>query len=189
MKVKIEVSARHVHLSKEDMEVLFGKDYELTVNKNLSQPGQYACKERVNIIGNKGKIENVAVLGPCRKNTQVEISLTDSIKLGIKAIIRESGDLSDTPGCIIQGPKGEVKLKQGVIVAKRHIHMTPDDAKILDLTDGMICKVKIEEGCRKLILDDVVIRINDNFSLAMHVDTDEANAFGYISNMVGKLIK
>lgn len=189
MKIKIEVSARHVHLSQKDMEILFGKNYKLNISKNLSQPGQYACIERVNIIGTKGEIKNVAVLGPCREKTQVEISLTDSIKLGIKGVIRESGELDDTPGCIIQGPVGEVNLTHGVIVAKRHIHMTQKDAELLNLNDGMTCKVKIADGCRKLILDDVVVRINDKFSLAMHVDTDEANAFGYIKDMFGELLK
>lgn len=189
MKIKIEVSARHVHLSKKDMEILFGKNYKLNTSKNLSQPGQYACTERVNIIGDKGKIENVAVLGPCREKTQVEVSLTDTIKLGINGIIRESGNLENTPGCIIQGPEGKVNLTQGVIVAKRHIHMTQKDAEPLNLSDGMICKVKIEEGCRKLILDDVVIRVNDKFSLAMHVDTDEANAFAYTKETFGELLK
>lgn len=189
MKIKIEVSARHVHLSQNDMEILFGKNYRLNISKNLSQPGQYACVERVNIIGDKAEIKNVAVLGPCREKTQVEISLTDAIKLGIRGVIRESGNLENTPGCVIQGPAGKVNLTQGVIVAKRHIHMTPKDAEPYNLNDGMICKIKIEEGCRKLILDDVVIRISDKFSLAMHVDTDEANAFGYTKNMFGELIK
>ena len=187
MDIKIEVSARHVHLSEKDMILLFGNE-KLYKVKDLSQPGQFVYNKRVTVVGGKGKIENVAILGPCRNNTQVEISLTDSIKLGIKPVIRESGDLEGSSGCKIIGDFGEVNLNEGVIVAKRHIHMNPKDAQILNVRNGEIRKVKIKSKNRSLIFDDVVMRVDDNFSLAMHVDTDEANAFGYTAYEVGKML-
>ncbi len=136
MRVPIETSARHVHLSQEDFEILFGKGRELTVKTMLSQPGQFACEERVAVKGSSGCFERVSVLGPFRSRTQVEISLSDARKLGVEGMIRQSGDTKDTPGCTLVGPKGEIRIDQGVIAAKRHIHMTPKDAQELNVKDG-----------------------------------------------------
>jgi acetate kinase len=171
----LEVSAHHIHLSQDHVEALFGKGQQLTWQGDLSQPGQFACKEQLNIIGPKGKIENVRVLGPTRKETQVEISMTEQFKLGIHPPIRESGDLKGTPGCTLEGPAGSVNIEQGVICALRHIHMTPTDALRYGLKDKSIVKVRVS-GDRELIFGDVLIRVNPNYALAMHIDTDEANA-------------
>ena len=135
MKFMVETSARHVHLSQEDLETLFGKGYELTVKKMLSQPGQFASNEKVVVVGERGE-KAMSVLGPVRKESQVEVSLTDARSLGLKALVRESGDLEGTAGCVLKGPKGEVKLEKGVIAAKRHIHMTPEDAKNFGVENG-----------------------------------------------------
>jgi putative phosphotransacetylase len=174
--IVVGVSNRHVHLSREDVEILFGKDYQLTPIKDLGQPGQFACKETVIIVGPKGAIENVRVLGPERKETQVEISLTDAFKLGIMPPVRDSGDLEGTPGIVIVGPKGSVIKEKGVIVAKRHIHMHTTDAEKFGVKDKDIVKVIVEKGDRRLIFDDVLIRVSEKFALEFHVDTDEANA-------------
>ncbi len=170
------VSNRHVHLSKEDVEILFGKDYQLTPIKDLGQPGQFACKETVIIAGPKGAIEGVRVLGPERKETQVEISLTDAFKLGVMPPVRDSGDLEGTPGITIIGPNGTVVKSKGVIIAKRHIHMHTSDAERFGVKDKDIVKVIVEKGDRRLIFDDVLIRVSEKFALEFHVDTDEANA-------------
>ncbi|PLV59112.1 phosphate propanoyltransferase [Thermotoga sp. KOL6] len=172
----VGVSNRHVHLSKEDLEALFGKGYELTPIKDLRQPGQYAAKETVTIVGPKGAIENVRVLGPVRKETQVEISRTDAFRLGIRPPVRDSGDLEGTPGIVIIGPNGILVKEKGVILAKRHIHMHPKDAEHFGVKDKDIVKVIVENGDRKLIFDDVLIRVREDFVLEFHVDTDEANA-------------
>lgn len=174
--IVVGVSNRHVHLSREDVEILFGKDYQLTPIKELGQPGQFACQETVTIVGPKGSIENVRVLGPERKETQVEISLTDAYKLGLNPPVRDSGDLEGTPGITIIGPKGQVTKDRGVIIAKRHIHMHTSDAEKFGVKDKDIVKVIVEKGDRKLIFDDVLIRVSDKFALEFHVDTDEANA-------------
>lgn len=174
--IVVGVSNRHVHLSREDVEILFGKDYQLTPIKDLGQPGQFACQETVTIVGPKGSIENVRVLGPERKETQVEISLTDAYKLGLNPPVRDSGDLEGTPGITIIGPKGQVTKDRGVIIAKRHIHMHTSDAEKFGVKDKDIVKVIVEKGDRKLIFDDVLVRVSDKFALEFHVDTDEANA-------------
>ena len=174
--IMVETSARHVHVSQADLEILFGKGAELTKKKDLSQPGQYACEERVDIVGPKRAISGVSILGPVRPATQAEISLTDARSIGIMPPIRESGDLAGSPGCKLVGPKGEVQLKEGLIAAKRHIHMEPSEAEILGVSDKEIVKVKIDSDVRRLIFDDVVVRVNPNFRLAMHIDTDESNA-------------
>lgn len=173
-KIPVGVSARHVHVSREDLDVLYGKDYELTVMKDLSQPGQYAAKESVELVTEKDTMK-VRILGPVRKQTQIELALTDAVKLGIKPPVRDSGDLKDSPGLTIKGPKGEVKLGEGVIAACRHIHMTSADAKELNLKDKDIVKVQCG-GERGLIFDNVLVRVNDSYSLEMHIDTDEGNA-------------
>ena len=172
--VIIETSARHVHLSREHVEILFGAGYTLTKKKDLSQPGQFACEEKVEVIGEKGSLK-ASILGPERPASQVEISLTDARSIGVKAPIRESGDVAGTGACTIKGPCGQVTLTEGVIAAKRHIHLTPADAEAFGVSDKQIVKVKTN-GARPLIFDDVVVRVNPNFAAAMHIDTDESNA-------------
>lgn len=188
MKILVETSARHIHLSQQDFEILFGKNTKLTIRKNLSQPGQFACNERVTIIGPKNEIQNVSILGPLRAQTQVEISLTDARKLGLNVPIRESGDLADSPGCTLVGPKGQLNISEGVIAAKRHIHIDPKAAENFSLQDGQNVKVKITSEHRSLIFDDVLVRVHENFSPAMHIDTDEANATGINSNVYGEIL-
>ena len=189
MKVLIETSARHVHLSEEDLETLFGKGTKLTVKKDLLQPGQFVCNERVTIVGPKRSIENVGIIGPVRSKSQVEISLTDARSLGLKAPVRLSGDIKDSGCCKLIGPVGEIDLKEGVIVAKRHIHMTEEDAKKLEIKNNDEVFVKIETSERSLIFDNVNIRVSDDFTLAMHIDTDEANAAGCSGEIYGQIIK
>ena len=172
----IETSARHVHLTKEHIEILFGQGHELTLKKDLSQPGQFACEERVTVVGPKKELAGVSVLGPARPASQVELSATDARSIGLGIAIRESGDIAGTPACKLVGPCGEVELAEGVIVAKRHIHMTPEDAEKLGVCDKQIVAVKAESAERSCIFEDVVVRVNKNFALAMHVDTDESNA-------------
>lgn len=173
--VPIEVSAHHIHLAKEHVEALFGPGHQLTWHANLSQPGQFACKEQLAIIGPKGRIERVRVLGPARKATQVEIAMTEQFKLGIHPPIRESGDIDGSPGCTLEGPAGKVDIDRGVICAMRHIHMTPADALRYGLRDKATVRVRVQ-GDREVVFGDVRIRVDPNFSLAMHIDTDEANA-------------
>ena len=189
MEVLIETSARHVHVTKEVLEVLFGKGAELTVKKMLSQPGQFASDQKVTVVGPKREQPNVSILGPCRKLNQVELSATDARNLGLDIVVRESGDIAGTPGCKLIGPCGEVELKEGVIVAKRHIHMTPEDAKKAGVKDKDIVSVKVPSNGRKLIFDDVVIRVREDFALAMHIDTDESNAAGCAGTVYGRIVK
>lgn len=186
--IPVEASGRHVHLSKEAVEILFGKDYELTPFKNLSQPGQYACKEKVTIIGPKGMIKNIAVLGPTRKETQVEISKTDAVIIGIDAPIRESGNIQGSKGITIATDKGELTIKEGVIVAKRHIHFCPEDAEFFGVKDKDIISVEVL-GERPLIFHDVVARVNKDYRTFMHIDYDEANACGYKKGTFAKLVR
>ena len=187
-KILVETSARHVHLSTEDLEKLFGKGATLTFKKDLSQPGQFACEERVTLVGPKKEIANVIILGPVRPHTQVELSYTDARTLGVDAPLRESGDLEGTPGIKIVGPAGEITVDSGVIVAKRHIHMTPADAEAYGVENGQIVSVKIESP-RTSVLGDVVIRVSEKFKLAMHIDTDESNAACAFGKCFGELIK
>ncbi len=186
--VLVEVSARHVHLSKTDLEILFGEGYELTFKKALSQPGQFAANERVKVIGPKRELPNVSILGPTRNATQVEISMTDARSIGIDAPIRESGNTAGSAGCKIVGPKGEIELKEGVIVAKRHIHVTPADAVKFGLKDREIVEVKITTPERTSVFGDVVIRVRDDFATAMHIDTDEGNAAGITKEQFGTIL-
>ncbi len=187
-KVLVETSARHVHLSAEHIEVLFGKGATLTHKKDLSQPGQFACEERVTVVGPKKSIPNVIILGPARKASQVEISFTDARTLGISAPVRESGDIAGTPGCKLVSALGEVDLTEGVIIAKRHIHMTPEDAQAMGVSDKEVVKVKIDSE-RTTEFDDVVVRVSPSFALAMHIDTDEANAACAFGVCNGEVIK
>ena len=178
--IPVGISNRHIHLSREDLETLFGKGYELTPIKDLSQPGQYACKETLTLIGPSMRpIENVRVLGPLRKSSQVEISMTDSFVLKVKPPVRESGKTQGSAPVTIIGPKGIVALKEGCIIANRHIHMSPADAQRFGVKDGDYINVDAFSGTRKTRWYDVQIRVNEQFRLEMHVDTDDANAVGF----------
>lgn len=188
--VVVEISARHIHLSQEHLDILFGEGYELTVKKMLSQPGQYACEERVKVVGTKGEFPAVSILGPVRKDTQVELSLTDARSIGVAAPVRESGDIDQSGSCILVGPKGEIEIAEGVIAAKRHIHATTKDAQEMGLENGEIVSVEIPtSNGRNLTFGDVVVRVSDSYALAMHIDTDEANAAGMAPNTMGTIIK
>ncbi|MFR1435593.1 MAG: phosphate propanoyltransferase [Acutalibacteraceae bacterium] len=187
--VLVETSARHLHLSQKDLEILFGEGYQLTSKKALSQPGQFACVERVDVVGSKKTLSGVTILGPVRKATQVELSLTDARSIGVDAPIRESGDIAGSGACKLVGPKGEIELKEGVIAAKRHIHMTPADAEAFDVKDGPPVSVRIDSDGRALTFGDVVIRVRDDFALAMHIDTDESNAACAAPGTMGEVIK
>ncbi len=189
MKFIVETSARHVHVTQEHLEILFGKDYILTKKKDLSQPGQYACEERVTIVGPKKELKGVSILGPVRKETQVELSLTDARSIGVAAPVRESGDIAGSAPCKIVGPNGEIEITEGVIAAKRHIHATKADAEALGAKDKEIVSVKIDTDGRSLIFGDVVVRVNDSYALAMHIDTDESNAASCGRDVQGEIVK
>ena len=185
----VETSARHVHVTKETLEVLFGAGHELTKKKDLSQPGQFACEERVTVVGPKKELANVSILGPCRMGDQIELSASDAGSFGIAAPVRESGDVAGSGACKLVGPCGEVEVKEGVIVAKRHIHLTPADAEELGVTNGEIVAVKIDSADRSAILCDTVCRVSENYARAMHIDTDESNAVGAGRNQMGVIVK
>lgn len=185
----IETSARHVHVTEKDLEMLFGAGHTLTKKKDLSQPGQFAAEERVTIVGPKKELANVSILGPCRKATQVELSATDARSIGIAAPIRESGDLEGSGACKIVGPCGEIEISEGVIVAKRHIHLTPEDAEELGVKDKDVVWVKCDTDGRKAILGDVVCRVSSNYARAMHIDTDESNAISASRDLKGTIVK
>lgn len=178
--IPVGVSNRHIHLSAEHLERLFGKGFQLTILKPLSQPGQFAANETVTIKGPKGEIRNVRILGPVRGNTQVEVSKTDTFILGVQAPVRMSGDIEGTPGITVIGPQGEVTIDKGVIIAKRHIHFSPKDAEEFGVVDHQKVKVK-SIGERSLIFDEVIVRVHPSFALDFHIDTDEANAAGLVS--------
>ncbi len=186
--VLVETSARHIHLSREAVDILFGEGYELTVKKELSQPGQYACAERLNVVGPKGTLK-ASILGPTRPASQVEISLTDARSIGVTAPIRESGDITGTGACKLVNPDtgAELELTEGVICAKRHIHLTPAVAEEMGVTDKQIVSVKINSE-RTTVFGDVVIRVSDKFAPAMHIDTDEANASCAFGTVYGEVI-
>lgn len=186
--ILIEASGKHVHLSKEHVEKLFGEGYELTKKRDLSQPGQYLCEEKVMLIGPKGVMQNVSVLGPTRGNTQVEVSKSDAVSLGINAPIRMSGDIKGTSPIILASKTSVVRLEEGAIVAKRHIHMTPEDALKYGVTDKEKVKVKVK-GERSLIFDEVIVRVSDKFNTVVHIDYDEANACGFVKNTRGEILK
>lgn len=187
--ILIETSARHVHVTQETLEILFGKGAELTKKKDLSQPGQFASEQRVTVIGPKRELANVSILGPCRGANQVELSATDARSIGVDIVVRESGDIAGTPGCTIKGPAGEVTIKEGVIVAKRHIHITPETAEKLGVKNKDTVWVKCNTNGRAAILGDVVVRVSDKFADAMHIDTDESNAISATPNLMGEIIK
>lgn len=187
LKVMVETSARHLHVSQEDLVTLFGEGAVLSNKKDLSQPGQFATNEKVEVVGPKGSLK-MSILGPVRPETQVELALTDARKLGITAPIRESGDLAGTPGCKLVGPAGEVEISSGVIIAKRHIHFNPDEAKEAGVVDKQVVSVKLNYNDRSLIFGDVVCRVSPKYALAMHIDTDESNAAGLPGTVDGEII-
>ena len=188
-KVLVETSARHIHLTDDAVKALYGADATLTVKKELSQPGQYAAgNDKITLVGPKGTLA-VSVLGPTRKANQVELSFTDARTLGLKAVpVRESGDVAGTPGLKLVGPAGEIEITEGVIIAKRHIHMTPADAEAFGITDKQIVKVKVANDSRTTIFDDVVCRVHPTYALAMHIDTDECNAACAFGEVYGEVI-
>jgi acetate kinase len=185
--IPIEVSARHVHLSQAHVEALFGPGHRLTVRAPLSQPGQYACEETVDLVGPRGRVDRVRILGPVRKETQVEIAMTEQFRLGLRAPIRASGDLEDSPGILLEGPAGAVELREGLICSVRHIHIPPEDALAMGLKDRDVCMVRVE-GPRTLIFGDVLVRVSPDYRLAMHIDTDEGNAANIHTGMSGYLV-
>ncbi len=188
MKVMVETSAHHVHVCRATLDTLFGEGYQLTNKKDLSQPGQFACFEKVTVVGPRGEM-TMSILGPERPDDQVEISLTDARKLGITAPVRESGVLDGTPGCKLVGPKGEVEITQGVIAAKRHIHLDPATAEEFGLKDKQIVSTKVGIGTgRETVFGDVVVRVSPKYAPAMHVDTDESNAAGLAGTVDGEII-
>ena len=197
--ILVETSARHVHVTQETLEILFGKGAQLEVRAMLSQPGQFVSKQRINVVGYKldkatgqkveAVIKNISILGPCRKLNQVELSATDARSIGIAAPIRESGDVAGSGACKLVGPAGEVELSEGVIVAKRHIHMTPADAEEFGVKNGDIVKLELNTPDRALTFGDVVVRVREDFALACHIDTDESNAACAGGTVYGKLIK
>lgn len=184
----VETSARHVHLTAEAFATLFGEGKELTVKKMLSQPGQFASEERVTIVGPKKSLPNVSILGPFRKANQVELSATDARSIGIVAPIRESGDVAGSGACKIVGPEGEIEISEGIIVAKRHIHLTPADAEEMGVKDKDVVWVRLDTDGRKAILGDVVCRVSDSYALAMHIDTDESNAVSAPRELYGEIV-
>ena len=197
--ILVETSARHVHVTQETLEVLFGKGAELTVRAYLSQPGQFVSNQRIDLVGYKlnkatgekveTRIKGVSILGPVRKADQVELSLTDTRTLGVAAPVRESGDIKGSAPIKVVGPCGEVELLEGLIAAKRHIHMTPADAEEFGVKNGEIVKVSTGREGRKVIFDDVVVRVRDDFKLAMHIDTDESNAAMCSGEIYGEIVK
>ena len=187
-KILIETSARHIHVTKEHLAILFGEGHELTKKKDLSQPGQFACEEKVTVVGAKASLK-ASILGPERPETQVELSLTDARSIGVVAPVRESGDIAGSGACKIVGPCGEVELAEGVIAAKRHIHLTPADAEKFGVKDKQIVSVKVDTDGRSLIFGDVVCRVSPKYATAMHIDTDEANAACASGELWGEIIK
>ena len=187
----VETSARHVHVTQETLEILFGAGHTLTPIKNLSQPGQFASEEQVDVVGPKNTIKRVRILGPVRPENQVELALTDARSIGVTAPVRESGDVAGSGACKLVGPCGEVELTQGVIAAKRHIHMTPEDAATFGVKDKDVVSVKVIPPVkgRELIFGEVVVRVSPKFSLAMHIDTDESNAACAVNGTMGEIVK
>lgn len=186
--IEVEASGRHIHLCQKDVDLLFGKDYQLSKKSDLSQPGQFASNERISIEGPKSTLKNVIILGPTRSETQLEISMTDARILGIKPMVRMSGDIAGTPGIKLIGPVGEKEIKQGVIVAKRHIHMTPEDAKRLDVLDNEEVSLTVF-GKRSTTFNEVTVRVSPNFATYAHIDYDEANACSHFKGMKGIIQK
>jgi putative phosphotransacetylase len=189
MNILIETSARHAHLTEETIEILFGAGHKLNYVKELSQPGQYACAERITVVGPKKELAGVSILGPARPADQVELSATDARSIGLNAPVRESGDLAGSPGCKLIGPEGEVTISEGVIVAKRHAHLIPATAEKWGITNGQVVSLKVKSEGRSAILGDVVARVRDDFADAVHIDTDESNAVAATPGMMVEIVK
>ena len=188
MRILVETSARHLHVTKEDLATLFGTGAALSHKKDLSQPGQFATNEKVTVVGPKGQL-TMSILGPERSKTQIEISMTDARTLGLTPPIRESGDVDGSAPCKLVGPCGEVELNEGVIIAKRHIHTTPEDAPKLGVKNNDVVWVRVDTGDRSVIFGDVVVRVSDKFATAMHIDTDESNAAHCTGEVYGEIVK
>jgi putative phosphotransacetylase len=188
MKFLVETSARHAHVSQQDLETLFGPGSKLSVKKELSQPGQFASDQKITVIGPRGQM-NVSILGPARKSTQVEISLTDARALGLTVPVRESGDTAGSAGCKLVGPAGELELKEGVIAAKRHIHMLPEQAEKMGVKDKDVVSVRVDTQGRSLVFGDTVVRVSPTYALAMHIDTDECNAAAAFGEVYGQIVR
>lgn len=186
--VLVETSARHVHLTREALEILFGEGYELTPKKWLSQPGEFASTSRVDVVGSRKTLAGVSVLGPVRRVNQVELSLTDARSIGVEAPVRESGNVAGSGACRLVGPKGEIELTEGVIAAKRHIHMNPAEAAEVGVQDKQVVSVRVNTDGRSLTFDDVVVRVSERFALAMHIDTDESNACAVAPGAMGEIL-
>ncbi len=186
--VPVSMSNKHVHISQQHLEILFGEGHKLTKMKDLSQPGQFACEEKIDIIGSKSTIKGVRILGPVRPETQIEISVFDARTLGVDAVVRPSGKLEGTPGCTIVGPKGQIQLERGVVVAARHIHMHTDDAPNFGLKDNDIVKVRVGEE-RAVVFENVVVRVHPEYALDMHIDIEEGNAAGIKNGDIGEIVK
>ena len=189
IKVLMETSARHIHLTDEAIEILFGKGHTLTKKKELSQPGQFACEERVTVVGSKKELAGVSILGPARSAVQVELSLTDARSIGVTAPVRESGDVKGSGACKIIGPCGEIEISEGVIAAKRHIHLDTKTAEEFGLSDKQVVSVKVDSEGRKTVFGDVVVRVSDKYAPAMHIDTDESNACAAAPGMTVTILK
>ncbi|MGI6726387.1 MAG: PduL/EutD family phosphate acyltransferase [Christensenellales bacterium] len=188
MKFLVETSARHAHVSQQDLEILFGPGSKLSVKKELSQPGQFASDQKITVIGPRGQM-NVSILGPARKSTQVEISLTDARALGLTVPVRESGDTAGSAGCKLVGPAGELELKEGVIAAKRHIHILPEQAEKMGVKDKDVVSVRVDTQGRSLVFGDTVVRVSPTYALAMHIDTDECNAAAAFGEVYGQIVR
>lgn len=186
--VPVNMSNRHIHVSKEHLEILFGKGHELTKMKDLSQPGQFACDEKVDIVGPKSTLKGVRILGPVRPDTQLEISMFDARTMGVEAMVRPSGKIQGTPGCTIIGPSGQVEIKEGVIVAARHIHLHTSDSEKFGLKDRDIIKVRVGDE-RSVIFENVMVRVHPEYALDMHIDIEEGNAAGIQNGTMGEIIR
>lgn len=187
--VLVEISARHAHVTQEHLEVLFGEGATLTPTKSLSQPGQFATSQKIDVVGPRNTLKGVTILGPVRSSTQVEVAATEARTLGIKAPIRESGKITGSAGATLIGPAGSITIEEGIIVAKRHIHFSETEAVEYNVSDKEVVMVKISSDDRTLIFDDVVVRVNPSFAAAMHIDTDESNAAGISGEAMGEIIK
>lgn len=187
-KVLVEISARHVHVTQQDLETLFGPGYQLRVKKTLSQPGEFASEEKVDVVGPKRELKGVSILGPVRAASQVEISLTDARSIGIAVPVRESGDVAGSAPCKLVGPMGEVELKEGLIAAKRHVHLDTATAQEFGLKNQQIVSVRVDTKERPTIFGNVVVRVSDKYAPAMHLDTDEGNAAAITGDVYGEIL-
>lgn len=185
--VPVNMSNRHAHLSREHVEILFGKDHQLTVMKDLSQPGQFACEEKIDVVGPKGTLKNVRILGPERPESQVEVSMFDARTAGFEPMVRQSGNIAGTPGCKLVGPAGEVVVEKGIIVASRHVHMHTTDGEALGYKDKDIVSVRVG-GDRSVVFENVLVRVHETFALDMHIDIEEGNAAGLKGGELGEIL-